>query len=377
MFWFLLKNKLKILLRDKQAWFWNIIFPLILGTLFNFAFANLNESFEPIDIAVVNNAAYQEETNFKTLLDSVSAEGDDKIFNIEYVNSEEEANQKLEDAEIEGYYIVKDKVEVVVGSSGLGQTMIKYMADSYYQTYSVLSNILEFDPQSFRQDLIAKINSDENHFQSADSKNNDYTVIYFYTLIGMACIYGSLFGLLAAQDSQANLSKKAARLAMAPVHKLTNLASGIVAGFIIQYIGILILLAYLVFGFGVQFGSQIPYILLLTLIGTLAGICFGLLIGVSNKKSENAKIGISVGVTMLCCFLAGMMVLQMKYLVAENVPILAEINPVAVITDGLYALYYYDSPGRYFHNIIGLIIFVIVTTLLAYIFIRRRKYDSI
>jgi ABC-2 type transport system permease protein len=103
----------------------------------------------------------------------------------------------------------------------------------------------------------------------------------------------------------------------------------------------------------------------------------GMLVGVSNKNNEEAKMGILVSVTMTCSFLAGMMFLQMKYIVAENVPLLAKINPVSMITDGLYALYYYDTLDRYIFNVISLIIFSIIMITLSYIFIRRKKYDSI
>ena len=68
-----------------------------------------------------------------------------------------------------------------------------------------------------------------------------------------------------------------------------------------------------------------------------------LFIGVSNKKNEGMKMSILISVTMLLSFLSGMMVLKMKYIIAENVPILAKINPVNMVTDGLYSLYYYNT----------------------------------
>ena len=103
----------------------------------------------------------------------------------------------------------------------------------------------------------------------------------------------------------------------------------------------------------------------------------GMLIGACNRKSENTKTGILISYTMVCSFLAGMMILDMKYIIAKNAPILAKINPVAMITDGLYSLYYYDTLERYFFNIVSLIIFSVVMVLASYYFIRRKKYDSI
>ncbi len=103
----------------------------------------------------------------------------------------------------------------------------------------------------------------------------------------------------------------------------------------------------------------------------------GTLIGSSIKKSEDFKTGMVTSFTMIFSFLAGMMVLDMKYIVAEKVPILAKINPVSMITDGLYSLYYYDNLNRYIYNVISLLIFSSVMVVVSYMFIRRKKYDSI
>lgn len=48
-----------------------------------------------------------------------------------------------------------------------------------------------------------------------------------------------------------------------------------------------------------------------------------------------------------------------------------------MITDGLYALYYYDTPDRYFFNVISLLAFAFVMILFAVFGLRRQKYDSI
>ena len=42
-----------------------------------------------------------------------------------------------------------------------------------------------------------------------------------------------------------------------------------------------------------------------------------------------------------------MMIIDIKYWMQTNLPILTYINPVSLITDGLYALYYYDNLSRY------------------------------
>ena len=103
----------------------------------------------------------------------------------------------------------------------------------------------------------------------------------------------------------------------------------------------------------------------------------GLAIGTIFKTNENIKTGIVVSVTMLGCFLSGMMGITMKYIVDKNLPIINKINPASMITDGFYSLYYYDTLDRYIFNIVSLIVFAVIMIGISFYSIRRQKYDSI
>lgn len=377
MFKHIFLNKLKILLRTKVTIFWTLIFPLILATFFNLAFGNIaaEEKFEPFDIAVIKNEEYENRVAFKTVIEELSKDGENKMFNVQYIESEENADELIENNKIKGYIKVQDEIKVIVKENGTAQTILKSIIDNYYQTFSMIENVAQINPQSININEI--INFNNENFKDKSSNNMDYVVVYFYTLIGMTCLYGGFFGINAVNEVEANLSKRAARVSVAPTHKLKTLVASLLAGFIIQYAEVLILLAYLIFVLGIDFGNQTLYIIILTLFGSLAGTTLGTLIGSSNRKSEGTKTGILVSITMACSFLAGMMILDMKYIIAKNVPILAKINPVAMITDGLYSLYYYDTLDRYFYNVISLIIFSVIMVIASYFFIRRKKYDNI
>lgn len=372
-------NRLKVLLRNKAMIFWTLVFPIALGTFFNLAFSNLNkeEQFKPISIAVIDNENYKEEENFKTFIEEVSKDNKNQIFDTKYVSSLEEAKEKLDNNEIVGYITVEDKALVIIKSNGLSQTIIKSVIDNYYQTVSVIGHIIEFNPAAFKSEMLEKFHDNDEYFVNASSKNNNSTVIYFYTLIGMMCIYGSFFGVNAVNETEANLSKRGARISVAPTHKIKVLLAALLVAFVVHYAEVLIVMGYLIFVLGIDFGGQISYILLLALVGSLAGISLGAVIGASSKKSEDAKVGILVSVTMLFSFLSGMMMAQMKYIISQHAPILGYINPVNMITDGLYALYYYDTLNRYIINVMSLLIFFLVMVVIVYFLIRRKSYDSI
>lgn len=78
---------------------------------------------------------------------------------------------------------------------------------------------------------------------------------------------------------------------------------------------------------------------------------------------------------MLGCFLSGMMGITMKYVIDKNIPLINQLNPVNMITDGLYSLYYYNTFERYYHNLFALAIFALLMLGIAVYQLRRQKYD--
>lgn len=134
---------------------------------------------------------------------------------------------------------------------------------------------------------------------------------------------------------------------------------------------------YTIFALKVDYGNKLGYIILLALIGSFAGLTLGIAIGAVFKSGENAKMGIVIAVTMAGCFLSGMMGITMKYVIDTNAPLVNKINPAAMITDGFYSLYYYDTTGRFMSDLAGLAVFSAVMLVLSLRSLRRIKYDSI
>lgn len=77
MFSLLYTNRIKCLLRDKALVFWTLLFPLILATLFHFAFSNIlsDHNFKAVPVAVIENEDYQKNESFKETMKAVSADG--------------------------------------------------------------------------------------------------------------------------------------------------------------------------------------------------------------------------------------------------------------------------------------------------------------
>ena len=67
----------------------------------------------------------------------------------------------------------------------------------------------------------------------------------------------------------------------------------------------------------------------------------------------------------------------MKYIIDTYVPILSRINPASMVTDALYASYYYTSNQRFIFDIVNMLLFSFVLISLSIRGMRRIKYDSI
>ena len=389
MFWHNFKYALITLLKNKILIFWTLAFPIILGTFFYMAFKDIenNEKLDIIDIAIVNDNNFTKQEYLKNVFESLGDEKNEKrLFNIKYVN-QKEAFSLLSENKIDGFIYVLDDLQVVVKSSGINETILKFVVDNLIQTEEIINNLV-VNNESFlinkNIDMIAFNIYDEvlklqMNYSIKDISNNNlsYTMIEYYNLIAMTCLYGGVLGMYAINRVLANMSNLGKRLAISSVSKAKLIISSMLSSYIIQIVGIIILFIYTIFCLNVDYGSNLFLIIILTLVGCFTGLSFGISISSIFKTNENTKIGVIIGLTMLGCFFSGMMGITMKYVIDTNVPIINKLNPANMITDGFYALYYYDSLNRYWFNLtslLGLAIFLIILSIFS---LRRQKYDSI
>lgn len=382
MFFHNLKYSLKSLIKNKGLLFWTFLFPLLMATLFNMAFGNWVESekFESIDIAIIKNSYYEDNEVAKRVFESISS-GEDRVFNITYV-SDDVALKLLNDDKITGYIKYYDGgSDITVKSNGVSATIIKSVVDEI-DTYNVMFNDLvekeltsSFDIDKAVTEAINGIENIQVKTKDVSVKKLDIAVIEYYSLLSMTCLYGGFIALTCISNSLASISSRGKRVEVAPTKKSVIILSSLLSSFIVQMIGVLLLLAYLKL-IGVNLYANALGLMVVTVLGVLAGIALGLLISVVNNKNEGVKFGIVIAVSMACSVLAGLTGVSLKYVVDSNFPIINKINPAAMITDGLYALYYEDI-SRFNYNMISLIIFVVVLVFISVVSLRRKKYDSI
>lgn len=379
MFWHIFKYRLKSTVRDVQTIFWTLAFPIILVSFFAMAFSNLENisEYNTIKIGLVNTEQYRKDTMFQSHIAAVSKD-DNPLFDVTIYDTQAAAAAALSDKQISGFILEDAALHLTIRSTGIDQTIMKEVLDWYLQTASSVNNIIAGNPAAGMK--ISGIMSENVTYiedtNTGTNKPND-VLTYYYALIAMTCLYGAFMGAKEVTAVQANQSAQAARLNLAPVHKLKVFLSSLCAVNLIQYLSILLLIAYMAFILKIDFGNQIVYILLASFAGCCAGVSFGAFVGAVTKKGEGIKTGIIISASMAMSFLAGLMVAQMKYMATKSFPILAYINPANLIADAFYALYYYNTYDRYFLNVGLLFAFSFVFYLIVFLLMRGQQYESI
>lgn len=390
MFYQNLKYSLKILLRNKALIFWTFAFPIILGLFFNLAFQNIekNEQLQVIDIAIINSNDYNNNKIVKESLDELT-KGKNKLFNIKVTN-EKTSKDLLNNNEITGYLTFKeDQVNITVKNSGVEETVLKQVLEQIQSNSKIVNKTIEkeisnniaakkeINYEQIYQNAISLLNENNIKINNISNKNLSYTMIEYYTLIAMACLYGAMLSMFIINYQLPNMNSTGKRISASPINKSKQLISSLLATYIVQIIGLLLLFLFTIFILKVDYGKNLLYVIITSLCGAFAGLSLGVATSTLFKTNENAKTGIIIAITMLFCFLSGMMGITMKYIIDKNIPLLNMINPANMITDALYSLYYYSTFDRFYQDIFSLLIFSCIMILISIKGLRRQKYDNI
>jgi len=364
---------------NKSLTFWSLLFPLLLATMFYMSFGHLadgnNNTLDPVKTAVVIVEETEATSHFQEMLSSLEDE-----HNILMVTETdfETAKKLLQDNEVEGILQVSNTVTLTVSKSGINQTILKSVTDGYLHRMALIEKTAQTNPEKI-QDIITALSEDVSYLKEITFSDSSATgtAQYFYALIAMTCLYGSFFGLTLGTRLQANLSALAMRRSVAPIRKMQIFICDFLAVFTINAIILLLLFAYLIFAFKIDFGNHVFLMLLTAFMGSLFGTSLGTFIAASSTKTFDFKIGILLGVSMVFSFLAGLMLNQMPQIIEKNVPIINRLNPALLISNSFYCLTFYDNYQIYIRNMVTLAIYVVLFCTASILLLRRKKYASL
>ncbi len=379
----LFRYRILSLLREKTTVFWSIAFALILGTFFYFAFSGLGEDLKSISVAVVfdETVEQQEQTTFMQTLKKLE-NNHKKLLKVK-AESEEDAKRDLKNKKIKGIYYYnpistgENPIRLCVLGSGLEESILQSVMESYNSRICVYSTVAKEKPEKIVK--LQNAGYEENMVEKATITGKEvqsYTQ-YFLALIGMACMFGCFIGMDSASKLQANVGALGARRCITSTSKAKLIFVDVLVAFFVQFISVLVLMAYIKWVLKIDLGNHIGYLVLIAGLGSMIGVSLGMLVGSIGKLKEGVKIGMILTISLVSSFLSGLMVSSIKGVIEQNCPIINRINPSSLISDALYCVSVYEDMGRLQEDLLLMLLLVVLLYLGSFVMMRRVRYDNI
>ena len=394
----------KKIFRTKTVVFWGLAFPLILGTLFYFAFSSIygGQSSKTMKVAIVGENA--EEHPFVKVLQELTYDNGSKMMDITFTDEAEglemlnnnaggdpvakavfgQSSNKNEDGSetknVIGIIKLESDTEVslVIAENDMYQSILSGIVSAYRAKTDLIK-----DSVSRGQEALAKaIESTSKDIEYITGKgtagdNKDPYVPYFYNLIAMMCMLGSTTVLEMIVSLQPNCSATGLRIGASGISKPKFELGVLLAVLTYQLLCAGITLFYLLGILGIRFGGEIPMIILTTFLSVLLGCSLGYFVSHIGRFSYNVKNAILMVITMVGGAISGLYAVQLKAVVEEAAPIVNRINPMSVITDAFYSLNIFGTGDRFLRAIITMLALTAGLFLLGAVLSRRNQYESL
>lgn len=192
------------------------------------AFSNIenSEKLEIINIAIIDNEDFKNNEIMKEVFKTLSDEkNEDRLFETKYT-TKEEASELLENGDITGYMILEENnPKLIFKSNGINETIFKSVVDEITENTEIITNLMEdrikneviagnynIDYEKIYNDIAQTVEDKDIRIKNISNSNLSYTMIEFYTLIAMACLYGGILGMTAINQNLANMSSNGKRV---------------------------------------------------------------------------------------------------------------------------------------------------------------------
>ncbi len=388
----LIKYRFFSILREETTMFWGFVFPLILCTLFYVTFGDIDNTLECINTAAVVRNDTTEAKAFEAFLKAVEDSGED-LFAVEWME-EKEAKEKLKDGKISGIFYVDTEPGLFVAGSGMEESVLQAVLESYMGRCQVIQDVLREKPEELFG-LFGKADTDAIYSEISDKissqaiqeeyvtetslggKKTDGMIQYFFSLIGMTCMFGCFLGFDSVMTLQANISPVGARRCVGSVSKFRLLMIDFILICIVNYVETIVLFVYMTKVLKLDMGNEWGKNLLIAFLGCLVGVAMGILVGSIGKWKEGTKIAVMLSVSLGSSFLSGLMISGIKGLIEEKCPIINRINPASLISDAFYSVAIYQDGSRYVRDVVTMAVLAVIFLVGSFLMVRRVRYDSI
>ncbi|WP_372663149.1 ABC transporter permease [Cohnella sp.] len=286
--------QIKMMFREKQVWFWNLFFPIILMVLFMVIFGGNGSSEFSAKIAVVKPQANETSNMLEEKLRQIPV----FEWKSEQPVSSEQADIWIKDKDVDAVIILPQSQD----SKALELVVNK--ENEKNASSQAISGILDQFIQQTNWDVAGVQPTYKLDMSSVSNGSEDLSYVDFLLtgMIALSVAQGGLFGMVDMVDMRRKGLLK--RLRMTPVKMGLFGLGGMMVRFVLGIVQIIILAAVGVFGFGANLHLDLPTLVVAFFIGALAFNAIGYLFS-SFSKSIEAYMGMANIASFLMMFLSG------------------------------------------------------------------------
>lgn len=322
--------QLKLTLREKQAWFWGIFFPVILMVIFMVIFSGDSSDEFQSSVAIVSETPNETSEMLVSQLQQIPV--------IEVKSSQpvslEKATKWVKEEEVDAAIIMPASNE---------DTSIKLIVNKENEQNAntqVVAGILDKFIQQTNLFVAGAAPTYELQFDTISAGKNElaYTDFLLTGMIALAIAQGGLFGMVDLVEMQRKGLIK--RLRMTPANMGIFGLSDMMMRFIFSIVQIILLSLIGVFIFGANLYINFPSLILVFFVGALSFNAIGYLVSSFSKTTE-AYMGVANIVSFLMMFLSGV------FFPIETMPDwiqpLSNILPLTYFAEGLRDSMVYEA----------------------------------
>ena len=191
MFW-LIKTRLRVLIRDRANLFWSFIFPLCLGTFFYLGFGNLlgDSPFNSINLYIASDYS---DANLAEVLAAIDVDEETKLLKSKRILPKSFWNKNLPKNTITGYLFVENnQLYYRINENGMGKPSQRASWTNMSKYLRSFCRWTSTNPEKVAS-VSDSLQNDHRYLETIRSKrqaSSNSMYIYFYALIAMTCTYG-------------------------------------------------------------------------------------------------------------------------------------------------------------------------------------------
>lgn len=390
----LIRYEVKIFTKNKDFIIWNIVFPLAFVTFFFLALGSLinpdNTSWEAVRLGILPGDNQASLIQYLDRIEGVEKtleqmEEDNEDF-LQYIilDNRQEAERLLSDDRLHGLVETEDTVRFTTTDVyTIYPNIMKQILQGYLLEVNTSQAILE----AFREGEIPLSNADynpgdldEQSFAGIETSGRKEMIstnmVFFFAALAFVSFYPTMAGSVVVENTEANQSVRTMRKRLGPVTKSKIFFASLLPVLAFQ-LTLIVLVYFYIRLLGIDFGSHTIAILVLLFLSTFAAVFTGAAIAALTPRRPGVRTALVILIPLIFAFLNGMMVDVIFKLVSRYAPWIYQINPIGMVSQGLFLLKTEGVGRNYYMKLASLSIYVLVFITITLIGLRRSQYESI